>query len=211
MQKFKTEQEKFWAGDFGNEYIDRNCGNPLNVSNIGFFAQILSHTDAITSVIEFGSNIGLNLLAIKQLLPKVELSAVEINQKAVVELERYSEIKVYPKSILEFIPDYRRDFCLIKGVLIHINPDNLNEVYDCLYRSSKRYICLAEYYNPTPVEVVYRGHHGKLYKRDFAGEMLDRFNGLRLVKYGFAYHRDRHFPLDDLTWFLLEKKCEDVL
>jgi hypothetical protein len=22
--KFKTEQEQFWAGTFGNEYIDRN-------------------------------------------------------------------------------------------------------------------------------------------------------------------------------------------
>ena len=70
---------------------------------------------------------------------------------------------------------------------------------------SKRYICIVEYYNPTPVSVSYRGHDDRLFKRDFAGEMMDKYNDLRLVNYGFVYHRDLNFPLDDLTWFLLEK------
>jgi len=73
------------------------------------------------------------------------------------------------------------------------------------HRACNRYICLAEYYNPTPMEVPYRGHSGRLYKRDFAGEMLERFPDLSLVDYGFVYHRDPNFPLDDITWFLLEK------
>jgi spore coat polysaccharide biosynthesis protein SpsF len=90
-------------------------------------------------------------------------------------------------------------------VLIHINPDSLPGVYDRLYRSSKRYICVAEYYNPSPVQVLYRGFTEKLFKRDFAGEMLDRFPDLRLVDYAFAYHRDPNFGQDDITWFLLEK------
>jgi hypothetical protein len=34
---------------------------------------------------------------------------------------------------------------------------------------------------------------------------LDRHPGLTLVDYGFAYHRDRAFPQDDINWFLLEK------
>lgn len=83
MTDFKTEQEKFWAEDFGNEYIDRNS-DIINISNnLAIFAQILKRTYKIDSVIEFGSNIGLNLLAINKLLPKAELSAVEINQKAI--------------------------------------------------------------------------------------------------------------------------------
>jgi spore coat polysaccharide biosynthesis protein SpsF len=44
-----------------------------------------------------------------------------------------------------------------------------------------------------------------LFKRDFAGDLLDRFPGLVLVDYGFVYHRDKAFPQDDMTWFLLEK------
>lgn len=29
MQQYKTPQEEFWAGEFGNEYILRNIGNNL--------------------------------------------------------------------------------------------------------------------------------------------------------------------------------------
>jgi pseudaminic acid biosynthesis-associated methylase len=94
---------------------------------------------------------------------------------------------------------------LIKGVLIHINPDFLGHVYEKLYKTALKYICIVEYYNPTPVEVSYRGYSGHLFKRDFAGEVLDKYTDLNLVDYGFVYHRDHNFPADDLTWFLLEK------
>lgn len=208
MKEFKTEQEQFWAGDFGNEYTSRNQGLNWIASNISLFTKIFSRTDAVKSVIEFGANLGLNLLAIKRILPDAELSAIEINQKAVGELERIGDVKVYHKSILDFSPDYKHDIVLIKGVLIHIDPDSLPQVYDLLYQTSNRYICIAEYYNPSPVEMSYRGHTGKLFKRDFAGEMLDRFKDLNLVDYGFAYHRDKMFPQDDITWFLLEKNSK---
>lgn len=112
---------------------------------------------------------------------------------------------IYQQSILDFACDYPREFVLIEGVLIYLNPESLSNVYDILYHTSKRYICIAEYYNPTPVEVLYRGNTGKIFKRDFAGEMMDRYPNLVLVDYGFQYHRDRCFPLDDITWFLLEK------
>ena len=91
-------------------------------------------------------------------------------------------------------------------MLIHINPEQLQEVYQKLYDATERYILLSEYYNPTPVEVLYRGNIGKLFKRDFAGELLDKFHDLKLVDYGFIYHRDNIFPCDDCTWFLLEKR-----
>lgn len=206
MSLYKTEQEQFWAGSFGNEYTTRNKGANWIASNLSLFAKVLSHVDQVDSLIEFGANLGLNLRALRQLLPVTELSAVEINETAVKELKTQEYIKTYHASILDFTLDYQRDLALIKGVLIHINPECLPQVYDLLYRVSKRYICIAEYYNPSPVEVSYRGHTGKLFKRDFAGEMLDRFQDLTLVHYGFVYHRDRQFPQDDTTWFLLEKR-----
>ena len=64
---------------------------------------------------------------------------------------------------------------------------------------------VAEYYNPTPVSINYRGHTDKLFKRDFAGEIMDMYPNLKLVDYGFIYHRDDAFPQDDITWFLMEK------
>lgn len=106
------------------------------------------------------------------------------------------------------IPPRTWDIALTKGVLIHIYPDHLATVYNALHQAARRYVCLVEYYNPTPMEATYRGHTGKLFKRDFAGELLDKFPDLRLVDYGFVYRRDLNFPQDDPTWFLLEKSGE---
>jgi spore coat polysaccharide biosynthesis protein SpsF len=146
------------------------------------------------------------LEAIRRLLPNAELSAIEINETAIVKLKEIQNIKIYHSSILDFQPDKDRDLVLIKGVLIHINQNELQKVYELLYKTSKKYICIAEYYNPSPVEVRYRGHEGKLFKRDFAGEIIKQYSDLNLIDYGFVYHRDHNFSQDDITWFLLEKR-----
>ena len=205
MKEFKTKQEEFWSGEFGDEYIARNISDKLMASNLHFFSTILSGVDSIKSIIEFGSNVGMNLKAIKLLLPGSQLAGIEINEKAFKELLQIKDVKGYHTSILDFKIDYPRDLVLIKGVLIHISPDELQSVYEKLYESSGKYICIAEYYNPTPVELNYRGHTGKLFKRDFAGELVKKYPDLRLIKYGFAYHGDPLFPQDDITWFLFEK------
>ncbi len=203
---YKTEQETFWSGEFGDEYIERNQGKAVIAANTALFSKILQSTNSISSIIEFGSNIGLNLHALKSLLPLAKLSAIEINQKAAAKLKEIGDIHIHQTSILDFQPTEEYDVALIKGVLIHINPDELNAVYERLYKASRKYICIAEYYNPSPVALSYRGHDSKLFKRDFAGEMLDKFPDLKLVDYGFVYHRDNNFPQDDTTWFLLEKR-----
>lgn len=207
----KTEQEKFWAGEFGAEYSDRNIGSKILASNISLFADIFKRLPKLNSVIEFGSNIGLNLRALDLLYPGQAQSAVEINAVAAKKInEALPNTKVFNLAISEFKPgmlsDGPCDLALIKGVLIHINPDQLKMVYEKLYQSSKRLILICEYYNPNPDTVNYRGHADRLFRRDFAGEMLDTYPDLKLVNYGFAYHRDTSFPQDDLTWFLIEHK-----
>lgn len=52
----------------------------------------------------------------------------------------------------------------------------------------------------------YRGNKNRLFKRDFAGEFMDKFPDVQLVEYGFAYHRDKRYMVDDVNWFLLEKR-----
>lgn len=203
-----TEQEAFWEGDFGNEYTGRNRGPGLVSANLAFFGRVLQSAGGIRSVMEFGSNIGLNLTAVRHLLPDAGLSAIEINKKAAAELKKnIPNVDLHQMSILDFDPNGRTwDFVFTKGVLIHINPDKLTEVYERMYMSSSRYILVSEYYNPKPVEIDYRGHANKLFKRDFAGELLDAYPDLCLVDYGFVYHRDPVFPLDDTNWFLMEKR-----
>lgn len=204
---FKTEQEAFWAGDFGSEYIGRNQGSMLLASNLAFFSRALRQADPIDSCIEFGANIGMNLRALQLLYPGQDQYAVEINADAANELGKIiPSDHIHHTSILDFEPPHRRDLALIKGVLIHINPDWLPKTYDALYQATGRYPLVSEYYNPTPVPIPYRGHTDRLFKRDFCGELLDRFPALRLVDYGFAYHRDPKIPQDDINWFLLERR-----
>jgi len=199
----------FWRGDFGDSYSKRKVGDDLVADSIALFTRVFSRTKDIKSVMEFGANIGLNMVAIRALIPDAELSAVEINKNAVEELKKLGGIKTYSCSMLDFDLSYLYDLVFTRGVLIHINPLLLNDAYDVLYNSSKRYILIAEYYNPTPVSLEYRGFSDRLFKRDFAGEMLDRYPDMVLLDYGFVYHRDNMFPQDDITWFLFEKHGGD--
>ena len=204
--EYKTEQEKFWSSqEWGDAYIERNSYDRVK-NNVQFFSKILERTSNIKSIIEFGANIGLNLIALKQLLPDAKYSALEINQNACKELKKLNFIdNIYNQSFFDYETSNAKDFVFTKVVLIHIHPEYLNVVYEKLYDSSNKYILIAEYYNPTPVEINYRGYEGKLFKRDFAGDMIDRYNDLELIDYGFAYRRDNNFHQDDITWFLLKK------
>ncbi len=206
---YKTEQEEFWAGEFGNEYIERNRSQQLLASNLALFSDILNNTVDLNSVIEFGSNIGMNLKAIKLLKPNIKCSGIEINKKAADILENdqlfHGDIEVFNNTIFDINLEKTYDMTLIKGVLIHINPDMLENVYEKLYLLSNRYICIAEYYNPSPVTINYRGNTDQLFKRDFAGEFLKKYGDCRLIDYGFKYHGDCNFAQDDITWFLIEK------
>lgn len=204
---FKTEQEAFWAGEFGTEYIQRNQGDALLASNLDFFAKALRAARGVKTCIEFGANIGMNLKALKLLHPTQEQHGIEINADAALQLAQVIPAEhVHQTSMLDFEPGQTWDLVLIKGVLIHINPDELPEAYDKLVGSSNRYLLVAEYYNPAPVAIPYRGHTDRLFKRDFAGEIMDRHPQMQLLDYGFVYRRDPNFPQDDITWFLMEKR-----
>tara|TARA_B100001123_G_scaffold447312_2_gene604445 strand:- start:2336 stop:2968 length:633 start_codon:yes stop_codon:yes gene_type:complete len=210
MTDYSTDQEAFWAGEFGSEYIRRNQGSELLAANLNFFTRALGSAQRIGTCIEFGANIGMNLKALKLLYPDIDAHGIEINSEAARELEAtIDSSNIHNASILDFEPDRSWNLVLIKGVLIHLNPEVLEEVYEKLVASTDRYLLVAEYYNPSPVSIPYRGHADRLFKRDFAGEIMDRHSCLELKDYGFAYHRDPNFPQDDITWFLMEKTKEN--
>lgn len=81
-----------------------------------------------------------------------------------------------------------------------------------MHAMARRYILVNEYYSPTPTEMSYPGQVGRVSKRDFCGDFLDRFSDLELVSYGFIYRREPVFPLDpvfpqdDCAWFLMRKR-----
>jgi len=132
---FKTEQESFWAGEFGNAYVQRNDGAKSLAARTAQFSKILGRTRGVSSVLELGANIGYNLLAIQRLLPACAFTGVEINATAVEQLQRVSGVKIHQGSMFNFTPEVlgQHDFTLSAGVLIHINPDLLQDAYQRLY------------------------------------------------------------------------------
>ncbi|HAC68476.1 MAG TPA: pseudaminic acid biosynthesis-associated methylase, partial [Pseudomonas sp.] len=77
-----TAQERFWQGEFGDAYVDRNAGAAAVASSLAFFGRALARAGTLDSVLELGSNRGLNLQALRALLPHAQLQGVELNGKA---------------------------------------------------------------------------------------------------------------------------------
>jgi pseudaminic acid biosynthesis-associated methylase len=202
--KFNSPQEEFWATEFGDSYISRNQSSKLLASNTALFASIFNSIESVPeNFLELGANIGMNVKAIQTLSPEAQFTGIEINKQA-CEILAKTGCHVVESSILDADITTKFDFVFSKGVLIHLAPDQLQSTYRKMYEWSNRYILIAEYYNPVPVAISYRGNEDKLFKRDFAGEFLDLFEDVKLRDYGFAYYKGK-FPQDDINWFLLEK------
>tara|TARA_B100000795_G_scaffold224882_1_gene180438 strand:+ start:576 stop:1196 length:621 start_codon:yes stop_codon:yes gene_type:complete len=206
MKTTYNKQQKFWTGKFGKDYNSRNSLERLVKNNLGLFSKIFNNKLPPKDCLEFGANIGANLVALKNLFPNINTHGVEINNLAFKELTKILGKKnSYNQSIESFDKTRKYDLVFTKGVLIHINPNNLEKIYSKMFKLSKKYILIVEYFNPKPVSIDYRGHKDKLFKRDFAGEIMKKYKSLKLLDYGFCYHGDLSFPQDDVTWFLLEK------
>src|SRR3546814_3806716 len=63
---WKTEQETFWSGAFGDDYADRNRGEALVASRAHMLSNALRRAGPVASAVEFGPNIGLNLVALRR-------------------------------------------------------------------------------------------------------------------------------------------------
>jgi spore coat polysaccharide biosynthesis protein SpsF len=216
------DTQEFWKGDFGNDYTERNVG--LEENNYHMFKKIFLNHDEnnypiersndIKSIIEFGAGSGQNIKALKRIFPDAKITAVEINEKASQYMADYGIYPVFNESILSYrnkidtVTTKKHELVLTKGVLIHIPPEELIETYRALYHCSNKYILICEYYNPVEIEIPYRGNSGKMWKRDFAGDMMDMFPDLILLDYGFCYNRpseSNKYIQDSITWFLLKK------
>jgi pseudaminic acid biosynthesis-associated methylase len=198
------EQETFWSDTFGDDYTSRN-NEELIINNINLFNKIIKNVN-ISSVFEIGTNKGLNLIAINNINKNISLNGLEINKKAYdILLNTNICHKLYNDTIYNFDTSDTFNLVFTKGVLIHINPNKLHLIYEKMYNLSNKYILIAEYYSRDVREIKYRGNENKLFKRDFCGEIIDKYKDLKLIDYGFVYYRDNDYPLDDITWFLLEK------
>ena len=77
MNGIKNEQEAFWAGKFGDEYIDRNKSKTLYASNLRLFSEVLNLTRNVESISEYGCNVGMNS-STQKLRPECLLHGIDI-------------------------------------------------------------------------------------------------------------------------------------
>mgnify|MGYP001153583582 CR=1 FL=1 len=206
----ETEQGAFWRGAFGDAYSERNASTAERVTmRERMWRRVLAAVmDAPpASVLEVGANVGVNLQALARLLPGAALSALEPNATARATLAGSGVVP--PERIHDAfgdaipLPDRAVEMAFTCGVLIHVAPDRLLDTYRELYRVASRWLVTIEYFSDRAEEVLYRGHAGKLFKRDFGAVWLDHFPGVELVDYGFFWKPAT--GLDNLTWWLFRK------
>jgi len=148
-----NEQEALWAGNFGDEYTKRMDGDAWIKSNIDFFSNALIKAKGINSILELGCNRGLNLAALEYLDQSTVKSGIDINKDALTKLiSMFDDLKldrpfIHCSSIDKYETLNTYDLVFTKGVLIHINPSQLDAVYEKMYTLSNKYILVAEYFN----------------------------------------------------------------
>ena len=112
---YLTEQENFWAGSFGDDYISRNESGALLYSKVAMWSQMLKSANRVKSIKELGCNIGLNLKALHHLNPSYDLSGVEINELAAHQAQALDIGSITCGTITEPLEDERVDLTFTAG------------------------------------------------------------------------------------------------
>ena len=177
--------EDLWAGDFGDEYVDRNF--EAGEGRREFWSTVLDLTRPATAL-EVGCNIGGNVQWVAEALGPSSVTGVDINQKALAELRRRipGVNAVHGRARELPFPDRSFDLAYTVGVLIHQSPEDLPVVMGEVVRCADRYVMCAEYpaEQEPEEEVPYRGERGALYRRDYGGLYQEWHPELRLVHQG---------------------------
>jgi pseudaminic acid biosynthesis-associated methylase len=202
-----NEQQKFWAKDYANEYIEKNKAFDQKLGVDGWKI-MLNKASNITSILECGCNVGRNIGFLNSIMPESKKSIIEISKPAYdFVTNSYETDKSFNGSILDssFEPNCF-DLVFTCGVLIHIHPDELLVNMKKMFDYSKKYILIGEYFNRTPVMIEYQGQTNKLFKSDFGKLFIQNFN-VTCIDYGFLWgHIFDKAGFDDITWWLFEKK-----
>ena len=207
-----------WAGSWGDSYQERNASNWGSIKNrsrlFGDIFQAMETASKATpslpafpaSVIEVGGGSGDNLRAIDMIYERsrqpVRLMSCDPNEAARKAMADVAT--VVPGDILALpYGNNEADLVFTSGVLIHIQPTDLDRALSEIHRVSKRWILSIEYFNAVPDQVLYRGQSDMLWRRDWGEAWLAKFPDLKPIGVGFAWKRTT--GLDNLHFFLFEK------
>jgi pseudaminic acid biosynthesis-associated methylase len=206
----------FWAGEFGDEYTVRNASHDQIVIRERFFLKVINIAGSRDkTAIEFGTNIGLNLMALTSIgFDESLLCGVEINELAAAEARKnLPNASILCSNVDDCgIDKYDLfDYVVSMGFLIHQDSERLPGVLDVMFNACavNGHMIIAEYFAPEETEVDYRGNAGKLWRRDYGGMILRRFAGkTSMVNYGFASKDDPMMPMDNINYWVIRRTAE---
>ncbi len=171
--------QDFWATSFGDKYHDRNRVQWR--SRIPFWQSVIDKTGA-RSVYEVGCGSGWNLSAIKRAFPDVTVRGCEINPLAEARAQ-HAGLSIYRGEAHEILSKYDigiYELVFTCGMLIHVSPKDLEKTMKAIVGASSDYVLCVEYHADTEEEVEYRGHSGKLWKRNY-GKLYEDL-GLKVIE-----------------------------
>lgn len=208
----ETQQMKFWNGDFGKEYTDRNdvanvqewdksYETTWGVSRTSMNSDFIGHFSRDIKILEVGCNVGNQLLCL-QAMGFHNLYGIELQNYAVEKAKaRTKNINIIQGSGFDIpFKDAYFDLVFTSGVLIHIAPVDLPKILSEVYRCAKQWIWGFEYFAETHQEINYRDSSNVLWKGNFSHKYLEAFPDLMIVKEKkFPYVRNSN---EDLMFLL---------
>jgi pseudaminic acid biosynthesis-associated methylase len=209
----ETAQIQEWRGSFGQEYSQRNnfssaeldalYESKYGIKRSELNRRFLENVPRDASILEVGSNLGNQLLAVQK-LGFTKLNGVEVQAEILKQAKlRLPSVTFVEGSALEIpYPTGNFDLIFTSSLLIHIAPSDLVRAINEIHRCSKTWIWGLEYYAPQMTEVPYRGHSNLLWKTDYTKLYLQTFPDLELVREErLPYVKDSNID----TMFLLRK------
>lgn len=198
-----TDLERLWAGDFGNDYVERNAANIHGRK--GWWEETIARLEP-RNILEIGCNIGGNLRPLSEILGVENVAGVDVNASALEVLRaavpgidvRHATGRALPFEDASF------DVTFTMGVLIHQGPVELEPMMREIVRCSRRHIICVEYFAEEDTEVPYRGQTGALFQRNYGGIYQRLFPELELLDTGYL-PRSKEASWDDATWWIFEK------
>ncbi len=212
-----TQQEQFWAGDFGQSYTDRNTRDRAEwddfyrqnwgLTKTDMNAAFLSDLPRDARILEVGCNTGMQLRGLQD-MGFTNLYGVELQPYAVEKAKQQTQgINIIQGSGFELpFRDGFFDLVCTNGVLIHIAPDDLPRIMGEMVRCSRQYVFGFEYYSPSLTSVPYRGNEGFLWKADYAALFQQQHPSLTLEKQTLYPYINQAESGNQDAMYLLSKK-----
>lgn len=188
-----------WAGEFGNQYTDRNMKIK---SRDNFWKMIAQFLPEKAWCFEVGCNIGTNLLSLNKFVKNGELWGCDVNQKAMDIANSHGDLNIFDADATTLpMDDESVDIVFTCGVLIHLDDKAVERCMKEMLRISNNYILMVEYYSDNKESVTYRGIGGLLFKRPYDA-ILESIGNVKLVKTGFLGVEE---GFDNCTYWLYRK------